>query len=35
LAAIASSNPQSLEDLLALDARSREAAELAVGRLAT
>ena len=35
LAAVASSNPQSLEDLLALDARSREAAELAVGRLAT
>jgi 1-deoxy-D-xylulose-5-phosphate reductoisomerase len=35
LAAVASSKPQSLEDLLALDARSREAAELAVGRLAT
>jgi 1-deoxy-D-xylulose-5-phosphate reductoisomerase len=35
LAAVASSNPQSLEELLALDARAREAAQAAIGRLAT
>jgi 1-deoxy-D-xylulose-5-phosphate reductoisomerase len=35
LEAVPSSNPQSLEDLLALDARSREAAQAAIGRLAT
>jgi 1-deoxy-D-xylulose-5-phosphate reductoisomerase len=34
LEAVPSSNPQSLEDLLALDARSREAAQAAIGRLA-
>jgi 1-deoxy-D-xylulose-5-phosphate reductoisomerase len=35
LEAVPSSNPQSLEDLLALDARSREAAQAVIGRLAT
>jgi 1-deoxy-D-xylulose-5-phosphate reductoisomerase len=35
LEAVPSSNPQSLEDLLALDARSREAAQSAIGRLVT
>jgi 1-deoxy-D-xylulose-5-phosphate reductoisomerase len=35
LAAVASSNPQSLEELVALDARAREAAQAAIGRLAT
>jgi 1-deoxy-D-xylulose-5-phosphate reductoisomerase len=35
LEAVPSSNPQSLEDLLALDARAREAARAAIARLAT
>jgi 1-deoxy-D-xylulose-5-phosphate reductoisomerase len=35
LEAVPSSNPQTLEDLLALDARSREAAQAVLGRLAT
>jgi 1-deoxy-D-xylulose-5-phosphate reductoisomerase len=35
LEAVPSSNPQSLEELLALDRRSREAARAAIGRLAT
>ncbi|MDF2465469.1 MAG: 1-deoxy-D-xylulose-5-phosphate reductoisomerase, partial [Ramlibacter sp.] len=33
LEAVTASNPQSLDDLLALDARSRDAAEHAISRL--
>jgi 1-deoxy-D-xylulose-5-phosphate reductoisomerase len=35
LAAVSPSKPQSLDDLLALDAAAREAAQAAIGRLPT